>query len=777
MALLKTQQSRHRALLSALMLFVVPGFARAQAILLADDFESPNLLSTASPPGVWSYVGSTEASNTLTQSAVAAHRGSAGLSLNDINTGTGAGQVTWIEASGVPDGQGAIHFRTWVKLVTPNPTQEFSILMIHGTVPGSTLAELRLDPNGNPGLGGVDNSAAYIFSNLGTNTFSVGAWHLIEIAAKGVGTATGSRELWIDGTKVLARTNLDWSGRSYISVLAGMPWGDHAWTGQMYLDDPRVTDGPPATTLSIRTTAPGLPPQGGCQPAVIELIDGPGALAPAPYAVIAALSDSSGGTFYGNATCTGAPQSSLTLAAGSSSASVHWKPMATGTATLTATQLDFLTSSFQTTVVSPAPDAGTPDAGAVDAGGGSGVSQLLGDDFESGLQLPNSSSVGVWSALGNNEASNTFGIAPQAAHRGQAGLLLDDVTAGTGAGQSNWLEGTGVPDLTGDIHFRSWVQLNTVDATDGFIAMMIQGNVPAATLAELRMNPGGSIGVGGYNGTGLYQYADVPLAVFVAGGWHLVELVAKGVGSAGGTRELWIDGALLVSQNNLDWNGRLYKKVQLGTPWGTFAWTGQLFFDDARVTHGPTPSLLSIRLSSASGAAVGSCVPVSVELRDVAGSLAPAPYPMAAELSDSSGGTFHLGADCLGLPQSSVALFAGTQDAALFWRPAVEGPTTLLAQQVDFLPRPAQVMVGPGTAADGGTVNPADGGTVNPADGGVSVPSAPSNGGGRGEALWLRVGCAASPSPLRWGPLLMGLLTASWLSRRRRAVRPRPVGR
>lgn len=200
------------------MVVLLAGSSSAQTLVLGDDFESGFLLKGGAPPGVWTELGNTEASNTI---------------------------------------------------------------MIHGNGMGSTLSGLRLDAAASPGLGGTDRAGGYSFVNAPAGGFALGTWHLVEVAALGVGTATGRRQLWLDGTLLLAQDNIDWSGLSSTSVLIGQGWGDHSWTGQISFDDIRITDGPPATTLSSRVRS-GAAVAGSCTPMTAELLAAAGSPAAAP---------------------------------------------------------------------------------------------------------------------------------------------------------------------------------------------------------------------------------------------------------------------------------------------------------------------------------------------------------------------------------------------------------------------------------------------------------------------------------------------------------------
>ena len=265
--------------LAASMGVLLAGSSSAQTLVLGDDFESGVLLKSGAPPGVWTELGSNEASNTIMISAAAAHRGAAGMRLTDVTPGPGSGMITWLGGD-VPQRAGSIHLRTWILLAGMTPTQLNSI-MIHGNGMGSTLSGLRLDAAASPGLGGTDRAGGYSFVNAPAGGFALGTWHLVEVAALGVGTATGRRQLWLDGTLLLAQDNIDWSGLSSTSVLIGQGWGDHSWTGQISFDDIRITDGPPATTLSSRVRS-GAAVAGSCTPMTAELLAAAGSPSAAP---------------------------------------------------------------------------------------------------------------------------------------------------------------------------------------------------------------------------------------------------------------------------------------------------------------------------------------------------------------------------------------------------------------------------------------------------------------------------------------------------------------
>ena len=148
-------------------------------------------------------------------------------------------------------------------------------------------------------------------------------------------SATGRRELWVDGAPLLQQDNLDWSGRKCKSILVGEGCGDHPWTGDLLFDDLRVTDGPPETTLVSRVKSGVGGSAGACIEMVAELFDGPRAVEAAPYAFDAVDTDSSGGAFYPSSTCTGAAVNRVSFVAGSSSSRpFFWEPAVSGTATV-----------------------------------------------------------------------------------------------------------------------------------------------------------------------------------------------------------------------------------------------------------------------------------------------------------------------------------------------------------------------------------------------------------------------------------------------------------
>ncbi len=300
------------------MVVLLAESASAQTLVMGDDFESGSLLKSGAPPGVWATLGSTETANTIMISAAAADRGGAGMHLTDVTSGPGSGMISWLAWSDVPGASGSIHFRTWILLTGVTPTQ-LNPIMIHGNVMGSTLSEFRLDFGATPGLGGNNRAGNYRFSNTQAGAFTLDTWHLVEVSALGVGSANGRRQLWLNGTLLLTQDNIDWSGLAVTSVLVGQGWGDHSWTGQISFDDIRITDGPPATTLSSRVRS-GAAVVGSCTAMTAELLAATGSPSVAPYSFVAALTDTTGGAFYGSADCMGSPIGGVAFASGSSSA-------------------------------------------------------------------------------------------------------------------------------------------------------------------------------------------------------------------------------------------------------------------------------------------------------------------------------------------------------------------------------------------------------------------------------------------------------------------------
>lgn len=328
----------------------------------ADDAETGTLLDSETPPGRWTQ-RSAPTVNALLVTGAAAHRGSFGVRHEDTSAGAGGGNEGAVEvrSAGLT---GDVHLRFWFRVVALNGSGE--VVFAHIRSPADSLTALAFQAEtGAFREGGFDRTGA--FSQILLNrSVDLGVWHLMEVAALGVGTANGTAKTWMDGVPLGTRSGLDWSTLEAEELSIGEPWGNpRTFTGTMDFDDVRAGRTAPASTLVV--TAPAASSAGTCIPVTVSLRSSDGALAPAPYPMDAALTAAGvSGQFYAETTCA-TPIAQVTLVTGADGRQIGFLPSSGGDATLVASHPDFL-SAPGGTVVGTAPDAGPADGGSDDGG-------------------------------------------------------------------------------------------------------------------------------------------------------------------------------------------------------------------------------------------------------------------------------------------------------------------------------------------------------------------------------------------------------------------------
>jgi uncharacterized protein (TIGR03382 family) len=345
--------------------------ARAQ-VEFQDDFES-GPFADAGPGGVWSSHQTASVSWSLT--ALAAHRGNAGLRIQDNDSSSGAGQWAWLEYD-FPGGAGILssyYLRAWVRFTG---TQLGDSSVIRLASPGPPYCEVV-----NALI--LPRYFAKALDAVGTNysvgasvTGSEGPWQLIELGLTGMNTADAGFGLWIDGGYAARYPgHLDFTATQVGRVLFGEPYAsDSSFTGTIDLDDVRTTTSPPASTLGV--SGPATVSVGACNAFGLQLSASNGSPAPAPYdfpASIAVFDQSGvmqldGGIFRDNI-CS-APSSVVNVFQAQSQATFWARFDQVSTVIMSPSYVDFVNTRATVSVVGGGADAGGRDAGAPPPDGG-----------------------------------------------------------------------------------------------------------------------------------------------------------------------------------------------------------------------------------------------------------------------------------------------------------------------------------------------------------------------------------------------------------------------
>src|SRR5262249_46660779 len=146
--------------------------------------------------------------------------------------------------------------RAWLRLASSNDAGMNNPFAIHGAAPGIVQGQMIGLEMWFPDAGMPLAPGLYVVGNSGPTgtTFRRdrigdvrdGAWHLVEIAALGIGTDAGVRRCWIDGASAYADGGLYWVGSWAGYVSAGMLWYEgRTFTGSVIMDDVRVSGAPP----------------------------------------------------------------------------------------------------------------------------------------------------------------------------------------------------------------------------------------------------------------------------------------------------------------------------------------------------------------------------------------------------------------------------------------------------------------------------------------------------------------------------------------------------
>ncbi|MGQ0507031.1 MAG: PKD domain-containing protein, partial [Myxococcaceae bacterium] len=387
-----------------------------QAVLTAgfieDDFESTGLLTTDNPAGEWSQFGTIQSGNSVTSSAAAAHRGARGLRMIDTNGGSGAlveGEMNFL-AGGVT---GNVYARHWFRITSSNNLGVFLFSGLSYPGPTPNVLSMRIVNPGGALSVETQSQTGGTVQNSTPASLSLGTWYLVEYAMLGMGTASGTARVWLNGVPVANITGLNWNGWAVDRVKTGQFFSsDRRYVGDLDYDDWRTSPNPLASTVAVATAGAGPYTQADCVPLTVSLRDsGSAALAPAPYAVSVGLSSSVGtDVFHSDSGCSAAV-TSVTVPTGSNSATVYLKPGTTGSRTLSVQYTDFLPGSTPLSISSGASRlAFTTPVRSFTAGACGGAAQVITVELQDtgGTAVPANAGGQAFTASSNSTGTVTW---------------------------------------------------------------------------------------------------------------------------------------------------------------------------------------------------------------------------------------------------------------------------------------------------------------------------------------------------------------------------------
>ncbi len=339
----------------------------------------------------------------------------------------------------------------------------------------------------------------------------------------------------------------------------------------------------------------------------------------------------------------------------------------------------------------------------------------LQDDFE-GTLLESDVPPGVWSYLANGEKPSNLSVNTAAAHAGRSGLRVtdSDVSDGSGVLKSLGKSFTG----TGNQFVRTWFRIAAASTSiDSYYSiLMIHGSSTIKTAAEVVYLPlRNELSLNCFDR--MSNEAGVRTRVVLTGGWNLIELEVKNLGSSNGVCALTLNGTEIQRTQNIDWGGLTFTQLIMGMAFADFQPQAVFDFDSYRASPAAMASRISLNPLTPS-VAVGQCAKMRVQLVDSKGQ--PAPVPQTVSLSLSSPGA-DIGMNC-GEALSSVTLSAASPQVEVFVRPKSAGQKAISATNIDYLPTSTTIDA---TEEDAG-FTPMDAG---PGDSGLMVDAGGSDSG------------------------------------------------
>lgn len=279
-------------------------------------------------------------------------------------------------------------------------------------------------------------------------------------------------------------------------------------------------------------------------------------------------------------------------------------------------------------------------------------------------------------------------------HRGSFGFRVTDTdgSTGAGAGVSQFVNITGVSSNL-VYHRLWWKPAPTVGVGSRNVAALTATALACPTsnsVADLIVAGDGTLSVGGCNGATYTQAASATQAA--PNVWHLLELRATNLGTTSGTRSVYLDGTLAVTQTNLNFTGFTLNQVSDGQAWSSNrTYQGTDYFDDLRSSLAVMPSRLVLTAPALTDKACSGAI--TVQAKDSDGSVQPVPEPTTVSLGASGiSGTFYSDPSCTSAIGSAL-IPVGTSVTTVYFRPSTAGPGTLSASNVDLLSTPTPVTV------------------------------------------------------------------------------------
>src|SRR5579871_1203607 len=185
---------------------LLSGAAVAAALpSFVDDGETGTMMTTEVPAGPWNAASFPVPTVSMGPVSVAAHRGRYGIRLTDNDGSSGSGTEGAVEFLSSP-ATGDYFARAWVRLTASNRVGMFTASQfLRPTAGAPTLVEVQLGAA--VVLAGTDDRGA-TQTDTASGSLDDGAWHLVEWAVTGLGTAGAARSLWLDGVLGAQRTGL-----------------------------------------------------------------------------------------------------------------------------------------------------------------------------------------------------------------------------------------------------------------------------------------------------------------------------------------------------------------------------------------------------------------------------------------------------------------------------------------------------------------------------------------------------------------------------------------
>lgn len=323
-----------------------------------DDFESGTELLSEVPPGKWDRRANNDASVTLDSSTSAAHRGLRGLRLDDNQSSTAAAQRVDLEVDNLGQSSASVRFRSWIRFQnTTTPNADYFLFATMMNSSNSFILEMGFYPNSNRlYLAGRDRNAAYTFE-IATPALSSGTWYLVESVLLGIGTANGTRRLYINGVLEAQRTGIDLTGVSVARLRVGQVFAQRGdFVGRVDFDDLRTSWVPQASRIELNLLPAAV---GACTPVTASVLGSEDSTAlTTPISETVSLNSNGTVRLFTTSACSGAGtlSSTLTIAPGATTSNTVYAKT-TGTVpppALTATPTDLIprTQVFSTTVLS-----------------------------------------------------------------------------------------------------------------------------------------------------------------------------------------------------------------------------------------------------------------------------------------------------------------------------------------------------------------------------------------------------------------------------------------